>query len=97
MYFGFNIGGLSDPLGVYEKIEEEARLTMMRCGGSLSHHHGIGKLRKKLLPLVMSPCGLEILKKLKEDIDPQNIFATDNIVTVTPHKPESDEKKTAAL
>ena len=48
MYFGFRTVGLEDPVKVYEHIEEEARKAMLKSGGSLSHHHGIGKLRKNL-------------------------------------------------
>ena len=96
MYFGFDIGGLADPVKVYEQIEEEARWAMINSGGSLSHHHGIGKIRKKFLPHVMNPCGLEIIKGLKEKIDPGNIFATNNIVDIPvpseQAKPASDLK-----
>jgi alkyldihydroxyacetonephosphate synthase len=80
IYFGFSIGGLKDPLAVYEKIEEEARWAILKSGGSLSHHHGVGKLRKKFMPIVMKSCGLDMIKALKEKIDPSNIFASINII-----------------
>jgi len=92
MYFGFHTTGLEDPVKVYEQVEEEARLAMMKAGGSLSHHHGIGKMRKKFLPLVMTPSGLEIIKGLKEKIDPNNIFATNNIVDVTTPEKKDENK-----
>ena len=94
MYFGFRTVGLEDPVKVYEHIEEEARKAMLKSGGSLSHHHGIGKLRKNFLPQVMSPCGLEMIKGLKDKIDPMNIFATNNIIdATTPAKPTAPEEK----
>jgi len=52
----------------------------MKHGGSISHHHGVGKLRKKFLPRSIGNTGVEILKGLKNNIDPTNIFATGNLV-----------------
>lgn len=52
----------------------------MKCGGSISHHHGVGKLRKKFLKDSIGETGLTILKALKDKIDPQNIFATGNLI-----------------
>lgn len=46
-YFGFNFEGIEDPVEVYHIIEERARDEIIASGGSISHHHGIGKLRKK--------------------------------------------------
>ncbi|KAJ1355149.1 Alkyldihydroxyacetonephosphate synthase [Parelaphostrongylus tenuis] len=46
-YFGFNTRGLHNGLEVYDKIETAARDEIIACGGSISHHHGIGKLRKQ--------------------------------------------------
>lgn len=34
---------------IYEEIEDNARIEVMKNGGSISHHHGVGKLRKKFL------------------------------------------------
>lgn len=52
----------------------------MKHGGSISHHHGVGKLRKKFLPRSIGNTGVEILKGLKNSIDPNNIFATGNLI-----------------
>jgi len=80
MYFGFRISGLKDPVKVYEEIEDEARKVIMASGGSLSHHHGVGKIRKKFMPAVIGEGGLKMLKGIKEYVDPLNIFATNNII-----------------
>ena len=79
-YFGFTYEGLSDPVAAYSEIEEEARKVVMECGGSLSHHHGIGKLRKKFMPLVYEPVGMNMIKAIKNQIDPQNIFGNENLI-----------------
>ena len=52
----------------------------MKYGGSISHHHGVGKLRKKFLKNSIGETGVEMIKGLKNTIDPTNIFATGNLI-----------------
>jgi alkyldihydroxyacetonephosphate synthase len=82
-YFGFNyqdgING-ADPTHVYEDIERAARDEIIACGGSISHHHGIGKLRKQWLEKTISPVGLGMLRAVKQYVDPDNIFANGNLM-----------------
>jgi alkyldihydroxyacetonephosphate synthase len=80
IYFGFGIEGLKDPLGSYSEIEDAARDEIMKYGGCISHHHGVGKLRKKFMPSSVGATGIEIIKGLKHAIDPSNVFATGNLV-----------------
>lgn len=42
-YMGFIFKGLDDPVDIYSKVEAEARDEILACGGSLSHHHGVGE------------------------------------------------------
>ena len=44
-YFAFKYWGIENPVETYEEIEERARDEIIANGGSLSHHHGIGKVR----------------------------------------------------
>ena len=46
-YFAFDCAGLKRPDIVYSAIEAKCRKAIMSNGGSLSHHHGIGKIRKR--------------------------------------------------
>lgn len=79
-YFGFVYKGLSDPVHTYHEIEEEARDEVLANGGSLSHHHGVGKLRKKWLKETISESGINMLKALKDQVDPKNIFGSRNLI-----------------
>lgn len=40
VYFGFRYDGIKDPVKAYSEIEDAARDEVMKCGGSISHHHG---------------------------------------------------------
>ena len=77
-YFGFYYKGISNPSQVYVELENIAREEILRSGGSLSHHHGVGKIRQAFLPAIMSPAALEWKRELKRSIDPDNIFGAGN-------------------
>uniref|UniRef100_A0AAR2J899 Alkylglycerone-phosphate synthase n=1 Tax=Pygocentrus nattereri TaxID=42514 RepID=A0AAR2J899_PYGNA len=79
-YFAFNYRGLSDPIHVYENVEHAAREEILANGGSLSHHHGVGKLRKEWMKEAVSTVGLGMLKSVKEYVDPSNIFGNRNLL-----------------
>lgn len=77
-YFGFYHKGINNPDQLYSEIEEIAREEVLRCGGSLSHHHGVGKLRKHFLKEIASKAILQWNQKTKEAVDPENIFGCSN-------------------
>eukprot|EP00936_MAST-01D_sp_MAST-1D-sp1_P002812 g2812.t1 len=79
-YFGFLFGGLDNPVATFDEIYAEARDEIMSHGGSLSHHHGVGKSRKKWMPAAVSPAGLAAIRGLKESLDPTNVFAVGNLI-----------------
>ncbi|MBN3278751.1 ADAS protein, partial [Polyodon spathula] len=79
-YFAFNYRGLGDPIHVYDQIEHAAREEILANGGSLSHHHGVGKLRKHWLQETISDVGLGMLRSVKEYVDPNNIFGNRNLL-----------------
>ncbi|XP_043931246.1 alkyldihydroxyacetonephosphate synthase, peroxisomal [Protopterus annectens] len=79
-YFAFNYRGIGDPILVYDQIEAAAREEILANGGSLSHHHGVGKLRKRWLRECISDTGIGMLKSVKEYVDPNNIFGNRNLL-----------------
>uniref|UniRef100_A0A8C9YNS8 Alkylglycerone-phosphate synthase n=1 Tax=Sander lucioperca TaxID=283035 RepID=A0A8C9YNS8_SANLU len=79
-YFAFNYRGLSDPVHVYEQVEHAAREEILANGGSLSHHHGVGKLRKEWMRETISDVGMGMLKSVKNYVDPKNIFGNRNLI-----------------
>eukprot|EP00795_Rhopilema_esculentum_P012578 gene12578-3277_t len=65
-YFGFNYYGIENPVLVYETIENAARDEIIANGGSISHHHGIGKIRKRWLESTISNTGTDMIRAVKE-------------------------------
>jgi alkyldihydroxyacetonephosphate synthase len=56
IYFGFNYGYYkmtkTQALNTMEEIEIDCREEVMRQGGSVSHHHGVGKMKKRFMASV---------------------------------------------
>jgi alkyldihydroxyacetonephosphate synthase len=77
-YFGFYYKGIPNPQEVYLELENIARDEILKSGGSLSHHHGVGKLRRNFLPRIMSPATLQWKRELKKSLDPENLFGAGN-------------------
>ena len=93
-YYGLNYYGLSDPVRVYNEIEAAARDEIIANGGSLSHHHGVGKIRRRWMKQVVGDHGLGMVKAVKDYIDPKNIFGAGNIL---PSSVQSENEESPAL
>ncbi|MCH8084061.1 MAG: FAD-binding oxidoreductase [Myxococcales bacterium] len=77
-YFAYHYKGVDRPSDVFAELEHAARDEVLRSGGSLSHHHGIGKLREEFLPEIMSAPMLEWNRRIKQAVDPHNVFGAAN-------------------
>ncbi|MFO1463904.1 MAG: FAD-binding oxidoreductase [bacterium] len=77
-YFGYYYKGVPHPSEVYAELEILAREEILRNGGSLSHHHGIGKLRERFLSQIKSPAALAWIDQAKQALDPDNVFGGGN-------------------
>jgi len=91
-YFGFSFDGISNPVEKFFDIETICRDEIIKCGGSISHHHGVGKIRKKWLTHSISPTGIQVLTGIKQTFDPQNIFANGNLIDLPEKEKEQKEK-----
>ncbi len=80
IYFthGASFRGVKDPENTFAVMEKRLRQAILDAGGSISHHHGVGKLRKDFLPRVFTPATTEAVRDIKENLDPQNIFGIRN-------------------
>lgn len=65
---------------LYEHIEDAARDEVFLSGGCISHHHGVGKIRKKFIERTLPKMAIDWQKSIKDSIDPRNIFAINNTI-----------------
>ncbi|CAD1476834.1 unnamed protein product, partial [Heterotrigona itama] len=78
-YMAFNYKNLLNPIDTYETIEHIARQEILANGGSLSHHHGVGKLRSCFYADAVGKAGVSLYRAAKAHLDPHNIFAAGNL------------------
>ena len=78
-YFAFFFQGIEgNPSQVYGEIEHAARDEVLAQGGSLSHHHGIGKIRQPFVDRIASPGVVAFARNVKAAVDPSNVFGAGN-------------------
>ena len=78
--FGIYTRGVKRPDRVFSRMEHRLREAILRNGGSISHHHGVGKIRKDFMNKTLSASSIDLLLKLKQSSDPENTFAIGNNV-----------------
>ena len=97
IYFthGFSTQGIENPDRIFSAVDHELRQTIMDAGGSLSHHHGIGKLRSDFMETTLSNSTIEVLRDIKKVNDPNNIFGIRNNIFFEPEG-ESEQEMVSA-
>jgi len=81
-YIAIQFQGMTDPVHTFSEVEHSARDEILKCGGSISHHHGIGKHRKHFLKDSVGENGIDILRGIKNTVDPGNIFGCGNLIDI---------------
>jgi alkyldihydroxyacetonephosphate synthase len=94
VYFGFNYSNLpaDKVVMIYETVENDCRDEIMKVGGSISHHHGVGKLRKRFMKRTLPPMALDLMQSVKTSLDPKNVFAINNTIYRLEGEEEADLK-----
>eukprot|EP00923_Selenidium_pygospionis_P055128 GHVN01096120.1.p1 GENE.GHVN01096120.1~~GHVN01096120.1.p1 ORF type:complete len:372 (+),score=37.79 GHVN01096120.1:2211-3326(+) len=78
-YICFSAEGLDNPIEVFSAVEHKSRERAMELGASISHHHGVGKLRKDFIAESIGETELGILKSIKNSFDSKNVLGCRNI------------------
>lgn len=87
-YFGFRSVDVDNPVELFEAIEHCARDEILSCGGSLSHHHGVGKIRTHWYRDAVTETGSSLFTAAKRHLDPKNIFALGNLLPLEEDHPK---------
>jgi FAD/FMN-containing dehydrogenase len=61
-------------LNYWEALNAAVHEIVLDLGGSISAEHGIGRLKRDLLPHAKGPIELELMRKIKAVFDPNNIL-----------------------
>lgn len=63
-----------------EKVVEATLHDVLAVGGTVAAEHGIGKLKRKWLPLQMSPIQQRVMRAMKHELDPLGLLAPGNVL-----------------
>jgi glycolate oxidase len=66
-------------LATIEQAVEETLKRVISLGGTVAAEHGIGKLKRRWLPLQMNPLQISMMTAVKSELDPLGILAPGNI------------------
>jgi D-lactate dehydrogenase (cytochrome) len=58
----------------WDEVNAVVFAVVKKYGGSISAEHGIGVMKRDLLPLVKDPVALDLMRSLKALLDPKNIL-----------------------
>jgi D-lactate dehydrogenase (cytochrome) len=61
-------------LARWDDMNAAVHAVVKKLGGSISAEHGIGVLKRKLLPQVKDPVALDVMRALKRTLDPNGIL-----------------------
>lgn len=80
IYFthGASIQDMDDGDKKFHAVEQAMRAVILEHGGSISHHHGIGKLRAPFIAQLYSEATQKALRAVKRELDPGNVFGAGN-------------------
>jgi glycolate oxidase len=70
----------STELEAIERVIEETLRYIISIGGTVAAEHGIGKLKRRWLPLQMSPLQIGVMRAVKKELDPNGILSPGNIL-----------------
>ncbi len=76
LYFTFLVSGADDhdAEARYLAAWNEAARRCAAAGGTLTHHHGVGRLKAAFLAEELGQTGTDVLKKIKAAVDPFHIL-----------------------
>jgi alkyldihydroxyacetonephosphate synthase len=74
LYFTFLARQEEDALGQWRAAKTAASEAIVANGGTITHHHAIGRDHREWLPAETGPLGIEVLRAAKERLDPAGIM-----------------------
>jgi alkyldihydroxyacetonephosphate synthase len=72
LYFIFILK--ENDIEAYRQFQKGIIETILKSGGTLSHHHGVGKMAGYLMEKHLGKNQMEVLRALKKHFDPKNIM-----------------------
>jgi alkyldihydroxyacetonephosphate synthase len=74
LYYTVGAAQLEDPLAQWHAAQQAAGEAILAAGGTISHHHGVGRDHRAHYAREVGPLGVESLRAVKAALDPAGIL-----------------------
>jgi alkyldihydroxyacetonephosphate synthase len=74
LYFTVGCAQLADPVAQWQAAKAAASQAIIEAGGSITHHHGVGRDHLEPYGREIGALGVELLRAVKRTLDPQGIL-----------------------
>ncbi|MCT1479067.1 FAD-binding oxidoreductase [Microbacterium sp. p3-SID336] len=74
LYFTVLAGIRDDPLAVWQTVKARVNDAILAHGGTISHHHAVGRDHAPWLAQEIGDTGVRILRAIKRELDPRGIM-----------------------
>jgi alkyldihydroxyacetonephosphate synthase len=81
LYFTVACAQAEDPAGQWRAAKRATGAAILAHGGSISHHHGIGRDHRGELAQELGDLGVELLRAVKRTLDPSGILNPGILIT----------------
>jgi alkyldihydroxyacetonephosphate synthase len=74
LYFTVGCAALDDPVSQWRAAKRAASDAILAAGGSITHHHGVGRDHLEWYIKEVGPLGVRALRAVKEQLDPAGVL-----------------------
>ncbi|MBF8193960.1 FAD-binding oxidoreductase, partial [Nonomuraea sp. K274] len=74
LYFTVVTPQEDDPVAQWERAKAAVNAAIVEAGGTISHHHGVGREHREAYAAELGPLGVGILQAVKARLDPAGIL-----------------------
>ncbi|MFK4730146.1 FAD-binding oxidoreductase [Agromyces mediolanus] len=74
LYFTVLAGIRDEPLAVWDRVKAAVNDAILAAGGTISHHHAVGRDHAPWLPDEIGDTGIRILRAIKRELDPNAVL-----------------------
>ena len=84
LYFTVVCAQLPDPIEQWHRAKAAAREAIFAAGGSISHHHGVGRDHREGLADEIGALGVDVLGAVKRTLDPAGVLNPGVLISALP-------------
>ncbi|HEY3496333.1 MAG TPA: FAD-binding oxidoreductase, partial [Polyangiaceae bacterium] len=88
IYFTFVAAARGDSVRLHERIWSDGLAAALSAGGTMAHHHGVGRLRREALSGELGEGGMNALARVKSALDPSGTLCPGSPLGAAPAQPD---------